>query len=96
MPLSVAKLFTEQALPRGGASGTALLFAALRRRGVPPAVCAVTMVNGLICYYAAYLLLALFSLAILEYHHEAAPWMTLITFAFAIVAVVIPDGAAWS
>jgi hypothetical protein len=54
------------------------------------------MVNGLICYYAAYLLLALFSLAILEYHHEAAPWMTLITFAFAIVAVVIPDGAAWS
>lgn len=95
VPLSVAKLFAEQALPSGGASGTAFLFTALRRRGVPAAVCAVTLVNGLISYYAAYLLLALLSVLLLAYHHEAAPWMIGLALVFALLAIAIPGGAAW-
>ena len=36
VPLAVAKLFSDQALPSGGSSGTAFFVAALSRRGVNP------------------------------------------------------------
>ena len=95
MQLSVAKLFTEQAVPAGGVSGTTFLLAALRRRGLQPRLCADTVVTTLISYYAAYLAMALVSLGFLAAHHEATRWLVALTALFAVVAVAIPGGAAW-
>ena len=95
MQLSLAKLFTEQAVPAGGVSGTTFLLAALRRRGLAPRQCADTVVTALISYYAAYLVMALGSLGLLAAHHEATRWLVALTGSFAVVAVAIPGGAAW-
>lgn len=92
--LAVGKLFTEQAVPAGGMSGTAFLLAALRRRGVPARASADTLVTALVSYYGAYLALALGSLGFLAVHHEASGWMVALTAVFAVVAVAIPGGAA--
>lgn len=35
IPLAIAKLFSDQAMPSGGMSGTAFFIAALNRRGIP-------------------------------------------------------------
>lgn len=95
MQLSVAKLFTEQAVPAGGVSGTTFLLAALRRRGLPPRLCADTVVTTLVSYYAAYLAMALVGLGLLAAHHAATKWLVTLTALFAVVAIAIPGGAAW-
>jgi uncharacterized membrane protein YbhN (UPF0104 family) len=50
---------------------------------------------SLISYYAAYLLAAALSLALLRFYHAASAWIVAITIVFCIVAVVIPIGALW-
>jgi glycosyltransferase 2 family protein len=95
VPLGVAKLFSEQALPSGGISGTAFFVAALSRRGVPSEISMAALLVSLISYYAAYLLAAALSLALLWLYHAASAWIVAITIVFCIVAVVIPIGALW-
>jgi uncharacterized membrane protein YbhN (UPF0104 family) len=95
VPLGVAKLFSEQALPSGGISGTAFFVAALSRRGVPSEISMAALLVSLISYYAAYLLAAALSLALLRFYHAASAWIVAITIVFCIVAVVIPVGALW-
>ena len=70
VPLGIAKLFSDQAMPSGGMSGTAFFIAALSRRGVPNHVCMATLLLSLVAYYGAYLLAALATLLLLYSHHE--------------------------
>ena len=70
VPLGLAKLFTDQALPSAGVSGTLLVVRALGRRGVPRGVAVAAMLAGLVGFYVAYFLATLAAVVILWRHHE--------------------------
>lgn len=95
VPLAVAKLFSDQALPSGRISGTAFFVAALTRRGVPAEISMAALLVSLMSYYAAYLLTAALSLALLRSYHAASAWIVTVTILFCVVAVAIPIGALW-
>lgn len=95
VPLGVAKLFSDQALPSGGMSGTVFLVASLNRRGISKPLCMAILLVSLVAYYLAYLLAALASIALLWFYHDLHVWIVAITAVFCIVAVAIPTGALW-
>lgn len=92
VPLGIAKLFSDQALPSGGVSGAGFFIAALRRRGVAPELCMATLVLDLVTYYFAYLSLALVSLGLLWLYHAVQAWVIVLVGAFCAVALLIPAG----
>lgn len=73
VPLGLAKLFTDQALPSAGVSGTVLVVGALARRGVERGVALASVLAGLVGFYAAYLAVTLAAVAILWRHGELHP-----------------------
>lgn len=95
VPLGVAKLFSDQALPSGGMSGTVFLVASLNRRGISRPLCMAILLVSLVAYYLAYLLAALASIALLWFYHDLHVWIVAVTAMFCIVAVGIPAGALW-
>ncbi len=95
VPMGIAKLFSDQALPSAGMSGTAFFVAALNRRGIPVQLCMATLLMNLVVYYMAFLLVAITSVVLLWCYHDIHTWMILITILFCIVSVVIPFGALW-
>ena len=54
VPLGLAKLFTDQAIPSAGVSGTVLVVRALGRRGIPRGRAMSAMLVSLASYYLAY------------------------------------------
>jgi uncharacterized membrane protein YbhN (UPF0104 family) len=70
VPLGLAKLFTDQALPSAGVSGTLLVIGALGRRGVERGVALAAVLAGMMGFYAAYFLATLAAVAILWLHRE--------------------------
>ncbi len=95
IPVGVAKLFSDQAMPSGGVSGTAFFIAALQRRGVPPNLCMAILLLSLVSYYAAYLLAALASVLLLWFYHAISAWIIGVVVIFCSVAVGIPAAALW-
>jgi len=95
VPLGLAKLFSDQALPSGGVSGTGFFVAALKRRGVSTDLCMATMLVSLVTYYTAYLISALVSVALLWFYHAIHLWIIALVGLFCLVAVAIPTGALW-
>jgi uncharacterized protein (TIRG00374 family) len=92
VPLSVAKLFSDQVMPSGGISGTAFVIGALSRRGVSAGSSMAAFIVNIVGYYAAYILAALASLVLLVYYHDIHAWILTAAFLFFIVAVVVPAG----
>jgi hypothetical protein len=90
LPLCVAKLFSDQALPSGGVSGTAFQLAALTRRGVAPELAMGVMLMALVCYFAACLLMDGVCVGILSLQDELHPWAIVVATLFALVAALIP------
>lgn len=95
IPIGLAKLFSDQAMPTGGMSGTAFLLAAMNRRGISTHLCLATLLVNLISYYSAYLLMALVSILLLWLYHAINAWIIGITILFSLIAVAIPIGALW-
>ncbi|MEP9411000.1 MAG: flippase-like domain-containing protein [Candidatus Brocadia sp.] len=95
VPLGVAKLFSDQALPSGGMSGTVFLVASLNRRGISTPLCMAILLVSLVAYYLAYLFAALTSIVLLWFYHDLHGWIVAVTAVFCIVAVAIPAGALW-
>lgn len=93
LPLSVAKLFSDQVLPSAGVSGTAFQLAALTRRGVMAELVVGVMLVTLVCYYGACLLMDAVAVLILWSLQELRPWMVVVAAVFAMVATVIPGVA---
>lgn len=91
MPLSLAKLFTDQAVPTGGFSGSLLVARALVGRGIPPPAALAALLAGFISYHAASLLAALTALTFLYFHQAASAGYVSILLAFAAVAVALPN-----
>lgn len=92
VPVSVAKLFSDQAIPSGGASGMAFLAAALNRRGVPAHLCTGVLLVNLVAYYGAYLLFAVISILLLWFYHAIQIWIVTVAAVFSVVAIAIPAG----
>lgn len=95
IPLGIAKLFSDQAIPSIGMSGTAFFVAALNRRGVANPLCMATLLLSLVAYYRAYLLAALATIMLLLSFHELHAWTIVLTVAFAFIAVGIPAAILW-
>lgn len=95
VPLGIAKLFSDQALPSGGMSGSAFLVASLNRRGIPPPLCMAMLLTSMVAYYTAYLVAALSSIALLWFYHAIQVWIVTVTGAFCVIAVIVPVGSLW-
>jgi glycosyltransferase 2 family protein len=70
VPLSLAKVFTDQLLPSGGLSGTVLLVHGLERRGIDATIAGQTLLVALVSFYSAYVIAALGAAAVLWLHDE--------------------------
>ena len=95
IPVSVAKLFSDQAMPSGGMSGTAFFITALSRRGVPAHTCMAIMLLSVVAFYGAYLLAAILTVLLLWFYHAINTWIITVLVVFCLVAVGIPVGALW-
>jgi uncharacterized membrane protein YbhN (UPF0104 family) len=90
VPLGLAKLFTDQALPSAGVSGSLLVVGALARRGVPRGAAVAAVLAGLVAFYVAYFLATLASLAILWRHHELRHLLLVPVAFLCLVAAGVP------
>jgi uncharacterized protein (TIRG00374 family) len=90
IPLSIAKLFSDQAMPSAGLSGTAFLIAALRRYGVGSAQALACLVLSLVAHFVSSLLMAIVNLLILAWYHTLNRWIVTVTIIFSLVALLIP------
>jgi len=90
VPLGLAKLFADQALPTGGIGGTLLVVSGLDRRGVPNGIGMAALLIGLVSYYLAYLIAVLTALVILYSSHSLDRPMIAAAIAFILVAFSIP------
>jgi uncharacterized membrane protein YbhN (UPF0104 family) len=88
--LSIFKLYTDQAIPTGGGSGTILVVKALSQRGVPDHVAMATLLVSMVSYYAADVVGAIICLGLLwaNYHAEFAV-LGLVSL-FVMVELTIP------
>jgi uncharacterized protein (TIRG00374 family) len=89
-PLGVAKLYMDQAIPSGGASGTLLVVRGLTRRHVSLHLAMAAMLVGLVSYDAAYLIAVLGSAGILWLHNRADLAPVAAVAVFAAIVVTIP------
>ena len=92
VPMGLAKLFTDQALPTGGIGGTLLVVSGLHRRGVPKGIAMATLLIGMISYYAAYLLAVAIALGILFAAHALSAAILAGAGAFVLIALAVPLG----
>jgi len=90
VPLSVAKLFSDQAVPSGGLSGTAFFLAAMRRYGIESAQAMACLLINLVAYFASCLLMAAANLLILAWYHALNRWIVTVTLLFTLLAIGVP------
>ena len=90
VPLGLAKLFADQALPSAGVSGTLLVVRGLLRRGVPRGLAIAAMLADLVSWYAAYALVGAAALAILWHRGELNRVLVAIGVAFLLLATGVP------
>lgn len=83
VPLSLAKLFADQALPTGGLSGAAFFLFALTRRGIPDKIAFRTFAFTTTAYFLAFLIAAIISLIALSTSQNAPPALSASVSAFA-------------
>jgi uncharacterized protein (TIRG00374 family) len=94
--LSIAKLYTDQAIPTGGVSGSILVVKALARRGVPDHVAMATLLVSMVSYYGADIVAAIACLLLLWLHHDANfPVLALVTL-FVFIEMAIPAAVLWA
>jgi glycosyltransferase 2 family protein len=94
--LSVAKRYTDQAIPTGGVSGSILVVKALARRGAPGRIAMAALLVSMVSYYGADVIAALACLALLWLHHDAdGPLLGLVSV-FVLIEVAIPAAVLWT
>lgn len=92
-PLGLAKLFADQAIPTGGASGTLLVTAGLRNRGIPLRLAFFAMLVEMFSYYAAYFVAAAVGFAVLFAEGRLGVVLAIAFALFTLVTVAVPLGA---
>ena len=94
VPLSLAKLFTDQAMPSGGLSGNILFVHAMRRRGVRVPAALSALAASMMGHYLASLLLAVVVGLALARHHLLHPALLALLAAYGVFAVLL-TAAVW-
>jgi uncharacterized protein (TIRG00374 family) len=89
--LSIAKLFTDQAVPSGGVTGTLVLVRAVVRRGTPAGVAAAALVVNLLGFYAAFVVAAIASLVLVWLHREVNAVFVTMTALLFVLALAVPS-----
>jgi len=92
VPLGLAKLFTDQALPSAGVSGTLVVVRGLSRRGVVSPLAMSAMLAGLLALYVAYAVSVAGALGALWLRGELSRLVLGLATAFSLVAVAVPLG----
>ncbi len=87
--LSIGKLLTDQALPSGGITGSALMVRGAARRGTPLPAAMAAVVVGLLTFYAAMIASTAASLVVFWRHHEANAALIVMTALLVTVAAVV-------
>jgi len=95
IPLGLAKLFTDQAVPSAGMSGTVLVVLALGRRGVPRGLALAAMLVGMVGFYVAYGIAVAIALAILWSKGDLSPLLLALATVFGLIAAVVPLSVIW-
>lgn len=95
IPLGLAKLFTDQAIPSAGMSGNILVARGLSRRGVPAHLILTVLLVDIIGYYLAYMIMVLTTLSILRAYYQAHAALLSAFTLFAVLAVGIPSLIVW-
>lgn len=90
VPLGFAKLFTDQALPSAGMSGTLLVVRGLGRRGVARTDAVSAVVTGLVAYQLGYLVVTLAALAIVWRRGELGPLTLVPATLVCLLALAFP------
>jgi uncharacterized membrane protein YbhN (UPF0104 family) len=90
VPLGIAKVFTDQALPSGGIGGTMLAVVGLIRRRVAPEAAMAAMLASLVSRDIAYLIVVLTSLGILWLRNRANLPLLIGVAVFVVVTVASP------
>ena len=90
VPLGLAKLFTDQAVPSIGMSGTLLVVRGLERRAISRTNAVAAMLSGLVSYYLAYLVAIAGSIAILWIHGQLRLLTLLPLAAIGLFAAGVP------
>ena len=94
VPLGLAKLFADQAMPSGGMSGNVLFVHAMRRRGVRAPAAIAALAAGMIGHYLASLLLAAVVGLALAQHRLLHPALLALLAAYGVFAVLL-TAAVW-
>lgn len=95
MPLSLAKLFTDQAMPSGGLSGNILFVHGMRRRGVAAPQAMAALAVSMIGHYLANLPLAVLVGVVLARQGALHPALTALLGAYGVFAA-LAVGAVWA
>ena len=90
VPLALAKLFTDQAAPSAGVSGSLLVFRALQRRAIPRAVAVDALIAGIAGYYFANALAAVAAVGLLALRGEAGVLVLIPAGAVCALALLVP------
>jgi uncharacterized protein (TIRG00374 family) len=95
LTLGVAKLFTDQALPSAGLSGTVLVVHGLSRRGVPHGAGVGAVLIGLVAFYGAYGIAVALALAILWLFGDLSRPVLLLATGLAVVTAALLLAVVW-
>ena len=95
VPMALAMLFANQAVPTAGLSGSALVLQALRHRGVPESLAMGTLLVGLVTTYAAYMVAIAASVLLLAASHLVFTALLAIAGLFVVAAVAVPGAIIW-
>lgn len=93
--LSIGKLFTDQAAPSGGVSGTTMMVRAVKRRGVAGPAADTAVIISLLGFYPAMMVATLASLPVFWKHSGATAVLLTLTAMLLVIAccfAVSPSG----
>jgi hypothetical protein len=88
-------LFTNQAFPTAGLSGSIVVVRALRKRHVTSEVAMGALLVGLMTTYLAYLLAVIVSVVLLFLNHGISITLLLLAAIFSLAALGIPAAIVW-
>ncbi len=94
-PITITKLFADQAVPTAGMSGNVLLVDRLTALDVPREHAVAAVILAIIAYYASFAACALAALVLLWWRGQAGPISLGVIALFLVVAAGIPSSALW-
>ena len=90
MRLSVAELFTDQTIPSGGMSGTVLVVASMKKRGVDQRGAMAAVISSLAGFYVAQLVAVIVAVVVLAASGHFGGWEATVSIIALVAAVLIP------